>query len=66
MPANTAMADKKPLTIAEYNALSISHALNFGYYFVQGAIDITQVLYDGQATDRYVNALRQWDLPVRS
>ena len=31
------MADKQPLTIAEYNALSISNALNFGYYFVQGA-----------------------------
>ena len=46
------MADKQPLTIAEYNALSISNALNFGYYFVQGAIDITQVLFDGQATDR--------------
>ena len=66
MPANTAMADKQPLTIAEYNALSISNALNFGYYFVQGAIDITQVLFDGQATDRYVNALRQWDLPIGS
>ena len=46
--------------------MSISNALNFGYYFVQGAIDITQVLYDGQATDCYVNALRQWDLPIGS
>ena len=60
------MAEKQPLTIAEYNALSISNALNFGYYCVQGARDITQVLANGQATDRYVNALRQWDLPIGS
>ena len=66
MLASTAMAEKQPITIAEYNALSISNALNFGYYYVQGAIDITQVLANGQATDRYVNALRQWDLPIGS
>ena len=60
------MAEKQPITIAEYNALSISNALNCGYYYVQGAIDITQVLANGQATDRYVNALRQWDLPIGS
>ena len=66
MLASTAMAEKQPITIAEYNALSISNALNFGYYYVQGAIDITHVLANGQATDRYVNALRQWDLPIGS
>ena len=60
------MAEKQPITIAEHNALSISNALNFGYYYVQGAIDITHVLVNGQATDRYVNALRQWDLPIGS
>ena len=59
------MAEKQPITIAEYSALSISNALNFGYYYVQGAVDITQVLANGQATE-YVNALRQWDLPIGS
>ena len=60
------MAEKQPITIAEYNALSISNAFNFGYYYVQGAIDIIQVLANGQATDRYVNALQQWDLLIGS
>ena len=48
------------------NALSISNALNFGYYFTCKVPRYYPGACQWSATDWHVNALWQWDLPLEA